>query len=312
MLNQVKQKKEAALISVFSNFILISAKFITGFAIGSFSIISEAIHSFTDLLASLLAYYSIKKASEPADMEHPYGHGKYEDISALFEGLLLFSATIYIIYEAVKKIQSGIVIHEGLNAGILVMAFSCVVNIFVSRHLYKIGKETDSSALLADAKHLSADVWTSFGVLGGLLLVKISKLQIIDPIIAIIVALMIAKSGYVICKTALLNLLDSSLPEEDNKKIKENIRKYMPKEIIEIRNIKTRKAGSERLIEIILAIPSSVTILKGHNLCDLIEKDLTSVIKNAIITIHLEPCNLICDKCGYTALNGHKCDEEMT
>lgn len=309
MSDQTKQKKAAALLSVVSNFTLISTKFVTGFAIGSFSIISEAIHSFTDLLASLLAYYSIKKASEPADSEHPYGHGKFEDISALFEGLLLFVATVYIIYEAVHKIQNGVEIQEGLNAGILVMGFSCIVNICISRYLYKIGKKTDSIALLADAKHLSADVWTSFGVLSGLLIVKISKIQIIDPIIAIIVALMIAKSGYVICKTAILNLLDSCLPEEDNKIIKEKIRTYVPTEIIEIRNIKTRKSGSERLIEITLAVPSDVTIQKGHDLCDLIERDLNSAIKNAVITIHLEPCNLICEKCGYMILNGHKCHE---
>ncbi|MEI7473623.1 MAG: cation diffusion facilitator family transporter [bacterium] len=304
-----KQKKQAALISIISNFTLIVAKFITGFLIGSFSIISESIHSFTDLLASFLAYYSIKKSSEPADIDHPYGHGKFEDISALFEGLLLFAATVYIIYEALNKIKHGVSIQEGLNAGIYVMAFSCVVNICVSRHLYKVGKKTDSIALLADAKHLSADVWTSFGVLGGLVLIKLTKIPMIDPIIAIIIALMIAKSGYGICKTAIGNLLDSSLPEEDNKIIREKIKVYMPKEIVEIRSIKTRKSGSEKLIDLILVLPSDITLKDGHDLCDVIENELMEEIKNSVITIHLEPCNKICEKCGYLTYHGHKCSD---
>lgn len=307
-MNQANKKKKAALISIISNTVLIIAKLIIGVLINSFSVISEAIHSFTDLLASFLAYYSVKKSSEPADKEHPYGHGKFEDISALFEGLLLFVATFYIVYESVQKIKHSQAIEHGLSAGIFVMLFSCVVNIFVSRHLHKIGKETDSIALIADAKHLSADVLTGFGVLIGLLLIKITGISLIDSIIAIIIALMIAKSGYNLCKIAIKNLLDSSLPEEEKKLIKNKIKSYIPHKIIEIGEIKTRKSGSERLIEIILVVPSQIIVQSGHDLCDILEGELKSVIKNAIITTHLEPCDKNCDKCVKFLLQGIKCN----
>lgn len=293
----IRTKKRAALLSIFSNIGLITSKFLVGIFTGSVSVISEAIHSFTDLLAALIAYFSVKVSSNPADAEHQYGHGKFEDLSGLIEGVLIILAAGYIIYQAILNIISGTPDFINTTSGIIVMFVSVVVNIFVSAHLFKIARKTDSIALLADAQHLKTDVYTSIGVLFGLLLIKITGQTIFDPVIAIIVALFIIKTGIYLCFISVKNLLDTSLPEEERKIIQDVIKNYTLKEVTKIREIKTRKAGSERLIELILIVPKKLTIEKGHNLCDRIENDLAHDMNNVKIIIHLEPCNNKCIEC---------------
>lgn len=167
-----KLKQNSAILSIVSNACLIIIKVITGFFTGTFSIISEAIHSTGDILASLIAYFAIKKSSEPADEEHDFGHGKYEDFSGLVEGFLIICAAVYIIYEAIIKIIQGVPNEIKVDAAIYVMLFSVIINIFVSRKLYRTAKETGSIALFADAEHLKTDVLTSAGILIGLMIIK--------------------------------------------------------------------------------------------------------------------------------------------
>ncbi|EKE02874.1 MAG: cation diffusion facilitator family transporter [uncultured bacterium] len=296
-MENIKNKKSAALLSVFSNSFLIIAKLFVGIISGSVSIISEAVHSFIDLLAAILAFFSVKISAEPADTEHQYGHEKFEDLSGGIEGLLIFAAAAYIIYEALEKIKTGSFEHLDTTAGIIVMLASVIINTLVSAHLIKVAKITDSIALLADAQHLRADVYTSLGVLAGLLIIKFTGLVILDPLIAIIIAVFIIKTGYDLTKTAIKNLLDTSLPENERKLIQNIIKSYIPKDIIEFQDLKTRKAGAKRLIEFTLTVPTSMTIKEGHDLCDKIEEDLEKNVKNADVTIHLEPCNGTCDEC---------------
>lgn len=292
-----KSKKSAALLSVISNTFLIVAKLIVGIITGSVSIISEAVHSFTDLLAAILAFFSIKISSEPADIEHQYGHEKFEDLSGGIEGALIIFAAFYIIYEALQKIKHGFGENLETTAGIIVMLISVIINTVVSNHLFKISRQSDSIALLADAQHLRADVFTSLGVLLGLILIRFTGMVFLDPVIAIIIALFIIKTGYDLSKTAIKNLLDTSLPEEERSSIESTIRQYIPENIIELQDLKTRKAGAKKLVEFILTVPTSMTIKEGHDLCDKIEEDLERKIKNVDVTIHLEPCNGTCDEC---------------
>src|SRR4030067_893800 len=144
---------------------------------GSVSIISEAAHSFVDLLAAIIAFFSVNYSSQPADTQHPYGHGKIENISGTIEAILIFLAAGYIIYESVKRILKGVVL-ESLGYGIFVMFVSVIVNIFVSRYLLKIARKTSSIALEADAAHLITDVYTSAGVFAGLFAVKLTGFNI--------------------------------------------------------------------------------------------------------------------------------------
>ena len=167
-------KQKTARLSVLSNTFLVVIKLIVGFAIGSVSIISEAIHSGIDLVAALIAFFSVKKSSEPPDVMHAFGHGKFEDISGFIESLLIFAAAALIIYEAVRKILYGeeSIAMDILIVGIGVMAVSAVINYLVSSRLMKVAKQTESIALESDAWHLRTDVYTSLGVFAGLVLIR--------------------------------------------------------------------------------------------------------------------------------------------
>lgn len=292
-----KIKTRAAFFSICSNVFLIILKLTVGFMTNSISIISEGVHSFTDLLAAIVAYFSVKQSSQPPDGDHQFGHGKYEDLSGFIEGALIVIAAGYIVYESVQKIVLGKIDLIDTTAGIVVMFLSVVVNIAVSRNLFRVAKQTDSMALLADAEHLRTDVITSAGVLVGLILIKITGISILDPIIAILVAFFILRVGLDLCFKSIKNLLDNSLPENDVNSIMDTINKYIPQEVLEVRRFKSRKSGPEKFIELILVIPKKSTVEMSHKLCDRLEDDLKNTINNSYITIHIEPCDSDCLNC---------------
>jgi len=285
----MNKKEKTAGISILSNTFLIISKLLVGLFTNSVSIISEAVHSFMDLLAAVIAFFSVKKASEPADDDHQYGHGKFEEASGLAEGALIILAAGFIINESVAKLLSGQIDYIDSIAGIVVMSLSVIINIFVSLNLFKVAQETDSMALLADAEHLKTDVLTSAGVLFGLLLIKFTGLKILDPIVAILVAILIIKAGLGLCADSMKNLLDSSLPDEDIQIIKGILVEYTTNKVIAFNNLKTRKSGAEKLIEFTLIMRGEMTLTEVHQICDEIEDDLKIKISNTFITIHTEP-----------------------
>src|SRR4030042_534946 len=186
-------KRSVAWLSVSSNAFLTAAKLIAGFLTGSVSILSEAAHSAMDLLAAMIATFSVYAADRPPDQSHPYGHEKIENISGVIEGLLIFIAAGWIIYEAIDKFIHGVTLKH-LGPGIIIMAVSAVLNLFVARLLRRIALENRSVALEADAAHLYTDVYTSSGVFAGLFIIVLAKaywgvaIMWIDPVIAIAVA----------------------------------------------------------------------------------------------------------------------------
>ena len=209
-------KVKVASLSIFSNTFLIIIKLLVGIFTGSVSIVSEAIHSTMDLLASIIAFFSVRISDRPADDTHPYGHGKVENISGVIEALLIFVASVWIIIEAVKKIINPGEM-ESVSIGFIVMFISAAINFMVSKKLYKVAKQEDSIALEADALHLKADVYTSLGVGTGLLLIWITGLNYLDPIVAILVAIFILKESFELLKTAFNPLLDIKLSDEEIK-----------------------------------------------------------------------------------------------
>ncbi len=285
----VKEKKIAAAISIISNLSLILLKLIAGFASGSIGIISEAIHSGSDLFASVITFISVSESSKPADNEHHFGHGKYEDLASFIEGSLIILVAFYIIYEAVKKIICLNCQQIDVNIGLFVMFISVIANFFVSMYLFKIAQRTGSSALHADGEHLRTDIYSSLGVFGGLLLVKITGYSIFDPIMAMIVAGMIFMIGYKICYNAQKSLLDTALSEIENEQIRSIIESYLGDGIIALKTLRTRKAGLKNNIEIVLIVDKTMSIQVSHELCDKIEFEITKYLKNTEILIHLEP-----------------------
>lgn len=286
-MSSLNRKVKVALLSIISNSLLIILKVIAGILSGSVSIISEAIHSSMDLVASIIAFFSVRLSSKPADKDHPYGHGKIENVSGVIEGLLIFVAAALIIKEAVVKIMHPSEISEAYIA-IAVMLFAALVNFIVSRILYKTAKEEDSIALEADALHLKTDVYTSLGVGVGLVLIKLTHIPILDPIVAMLVALLIIKESWELCKNAFRPLLDASLSVEEEQKVCEVISKYKDS-IVNFHELRTRKSGCIKYIDFHLVVDKNLTVEQSHQLSDELESDLENTLKNTNVSIHIEP-----------------------
>lgn len=286
-MNKLNRKSRVAALSILSNTTLIILKLLAGIISGSVSIISEAIHSSMDLLAAIIAFISVRVSSKPADRFHPYGHGKVENVSGVVEGLLIFVAAGIIIVEAINKLMHPTEIKEAYLA-LGVMLISAIVNTFVSRKLFKVSREEDSIALEADALHLKTDVYTSLGVCLGLVLIAISGLKILDPIVAILVALLIIKESWVLCKNAFGPLLDTKLSDIEEENIKNILGKYNDK-IVDFHELRTRKSGNIKYIDFHLHVDKSLSIQEAHDLSEIMEKDLEEALKNTNVNIHMEP-----------------------
>jgi len=284
----LNRKIKTARLSIFSNVFLIVIKLMAGFMSGSVSILSEAIHSMMDLLAAIIAFFSVRISSQPPDKEHPYDHGKFENISGVVEGILILVAAGWIIYEAVDKFLHPEEV-QFLYLGMAVMAFSAIINTLVSRRLYQVARETDSIALEADALHLKTDVYTSAGVAVGMFVIWITGLHFLDPLIAIAVALLILYESFQLIRNASRPLVDRSLPPDDLKIIEAVLNKFT-RNCFQYHNFRTRKSGSHRYLDFHLEVPETMSVREAHDLCDAIEADLKKMFNNLDINIHIEPC----------------------
>jgi len=285
-LEDAMDKQKAALLSMISNSALIIIKLVAGVLMHSMVVISAAIDSSIDLIASLIAFFSIRVSVKPADEDHPYGHDKYENISGFIEAILIFFAAVLIIYEAVGRIIAGTYV-EKLEMGIAVMLFVSFVKGIVSYVLFKVSKKENSIALKADATNLLTDVFTSLGVTTGLVIIKVTKLDILDPIISIFVALIIIKTSFDLTKEVLKDLTDSSLPDEEVKEI-ENIIKSNP-EVTSFHKLRTRKSGTKREIDVHVRVDRNYNIVKAHELSHKVSKQITDKFPDSHVIIHIEP-----------------------
>ena len=297
--NKERRKRNAALVSVLSNSCLILFKLAVGLFIGSISVISEAIHSAVDLLASFIALFGVKQSAKPPDASHPFGHGKLENLSGTIEALLIFAAAGWILYEAVQKILEPHVLR--LPAwGAAVMLLSALVNILVSRYLFRVGHETESMALQADAWHLRTDVYTSLGVTVGLSAIWLGKavfpdlnLQWIDPAAAMVVAGLILNAAYHLTRESGRDLLDASLPPEEERTIRERVHAFYP-DVRGYHGLRTRKSGSERFIEMHLQVDANMSVEQSHRLADEVSRSIREYYSESNVTVQIEPCNGNC------------------
>ncbi len=278
-------KVRIARLSIISNTLLILMKVVVGFISGSVSILSEAIHSSMDLIAAVIAFFSVKVSDNPPDSRHPYGHGKIENISGVIESLLIFLAAIWIIIEALKKLFGEKIELDKVALGSLVMLISAIANFFVSRRLYKVARATKSVALEADALHLRTDIYTSLGVAIGLGLIIVTGINWLDPLIAILVALFIINQAYRMLSKAFTPLLDTAWSDDEI----EELEKRLNGLDVNFHDLRTRVAGNYRFVDIHIQIPEDVSVGSAHKYCDKIENMLTSVYENLTVTIHVEP-----------------------
>jgi cation diffusion facilitator family transporter len=293
-----RKKRNAALLSVGSNVALVAAKLAVGYSIGSVSIVSEGIHSAVDLFAALIALLAVHAASKPPDEQHPFGHGKIENLSGTLEAALIGVAGIWIIVEAGQRLLHGGSVSQPI-LGLVVMALSSCVNYGVSRYLLRVAKETQSVALEADAWHLRTDVWTSLGVTAGFVAVTIARFALprldlawLDPVTAMMVALLIIKAAWELTQHALGDLLDASVPASERIMI-ENLIKTHP-EVLGAHGIRARKSGAMRFIELHMVVPPETTVAQSHELQHAVAQKMRELWGNVSLIAHVEPCDRRC------------------
>lgn len=288
---------QAASLSVASNSVLVLMKLIGGLLMGSVSVISEAIHSGLDLLAAIITLFSVSRSGRPPDETHAYGHGKIENVSALTEAVLIFVAAAWIIFEALRRLIVGVHV-ESLGLGLAIMGFSSVANYAISAILFKAGKQHDSLALRADGLHLRTDVYTSAGVFLGLGAIHLTGLVVLDPVIAMLVAVLIIKASWELTRTSFLPLLDVRLPEEDELAVREIVESFR-NDYVEFHKLRTRKAGPERHIDLHLVVHPDHHIDEVHALADRIERAIREKWPRTSVLIHMEPCeSKACEACA--------------
>ena len=274
---------------------LVGLKVGIGVITGSLSVLAQAADSFLDLLAVSITFFAIRIAIKPADGEHPFGHGKVENIAAVVQAVLIFTAGGSIIYSAVRRIITGSTVAL-TEAGIGVMLVSIIASIFRSRHLHKVSQATDSVALQANARNIATDVYSAAAVLAGLIVVRFTGLSIIDPIIALLVALFIFKVAYDVLRKSFGGLIDAKLPEAEENIIRSSILEH-DYELVGFHKLRTRKSGNQRHVDLHVVMPKGASVEDAHRICDRLEQDIRGKLRHTDVVIHIEPCDEECDQC---------------
>jgi cation diffusion facilitator family transporter len=285
---QTPPKARAAGVSIMSNALLIVLKIVAGLLTGSIAILTEAVHSGIDMVASLVAFFSVRKADEPADEDHPYGHEKVENLAAAIEGMLILGGAGIIVYESVHRLVSGGHV-ERLGVGIGVLAFSAVANLAVSTHLYRQSRITDSPALEGDAAHLRTDAFTSMAVVAGLVLVQITGKDWLDPVVALAVALAIVFAGVRILTRSSRVLVDEALPPDELQAVRQVIEEQSPEEVTGFHKLRARRAGSRRYVDLHLQFRDGTSLQRAHEISHQLQGEIRGRLRGADVLIHLEP-----------------------
>ena len=284
----IRGKQGAAALSIASNSILIALKLAAGAVTGSIAIVTEAVHSMIDLVASVIAFISVRKADVPADEEHPYGHEKVENLAANFEGILILVGAAIIVYEASHRLAVGSSV-ETLGIGIAVMAFSVLANLAVSEVLYRQSRIHESPALAGDAAHLRTDAMTSAGVLVGLALVEVTGIAAFDSITALLVAAAIVWAGISIIRRSSGVLVDEALPDAEMDRIEEAIATARTPEVAGYHKLRARRAGRRRHIDFHVQYRSGTSLERAHELAHEMRDSIEAEVPQADVLIHVEP-----------------------
>jgi cation diffusion facilitator family transporter len=278
-------KARAAALSICSNVALTTAKTLAAVFSGSISVLSEAAHSAGDIVASLVAYASVRVSDRPADEEHPFGHGKVESIAGLVEAVLLLVAAMWVAIEAIARIANPEPI--AVDIALAVVAGAAVVNVFVGRYLKNAAERTDSDALRADAAHITADILTSVGVLAALILVQVTGSTLWDPAIALLLSVWILFTASRIAIRAFDVLIDRGLPPDEVAAI-ENIFNDN-EQVIDWHQLRTRKSGSYRHVDAHILLRDELSLIEAHEITERVEDEIRAALPNVSISLHMEP-----------------------
>lgn len=269
-------------------------KFVVGIVSGSLGVLASALDNVADIFMSTVNFLSIRKAMDPADRNHPYGHGKVETMATLFQGGVIGLTGAGVVWEAVRRLREGRAPEGiGLDAGILVMAFSVAASWFVSDRIRKAGEATGSSALSADALHFRTDVWSGTGILFSLLLYRFTGWKWLDPGIALAVGVYIFAAALPILGAAVQDLLDRGLPQETVDTIARIIDLHRPM-VIEWHDLRTRRSGSEKHVDFHVVVCREHSLEDAHRVADHLEHEIREALGHAHVVTHIDPCDLEC------------------
>jgi cation diffusion facilitator family transporter len=279
-------RQRAAGLSLAYNVLFTLAKAVAAVWTGSMSLLSEAIHSGTDVIASFIAFVSVRAAAVPPDEEHPYGHGKIESLAGFAESILLFLMVFYLISEGIRRLITGVELHQ-LEVGLGVIILSTISSLAVSRYVLKTARRTHSLALLSNGQHLLVDFYTSAGVLVALLLVHWTGWKIIDPLLAIGMSLWLARGAWRLSKLAFHQLIDARLPIEELDTIA-SILDTDPR-VMSYHRLRTRRSGYMRYIDLHIVLPNDWSVQQAHAAADELEKKIEHALSPAQAVIHVDP-----------------------
>jgi cation diffusion facilitator family transporter len=298
LMRSISTRTGAVKLSMAVIICLIILKVIVSIISSSISIYAQAADSLLDIFSIGITLIALNMSVAPADEEHPFGHGKAEGLAAMIQAILVLGAGGFVIYSAVQRIIHSTVIEP--DKGILVMLISIITSIFLSRHLRRVAKATDSTAIDASARNISADVYSAAGVLLGLLMVRLTGFVILDPIIALIMAGFVLKAGYQVTIRAIHELIDHALPKEEQKILNDCLSVHTT-QLVSYHAVRSRRAGNERFIDLHLVMPRNFSVENAHAMCDHLEQDIKNKITSANVIIHTEPCSSAdCIRCFIT------------
>lgn len=281
-------KRRTASLSVASNSGLILLKVIAGTVTGSVALLTEAVHSSIDLVASLVALFSVRKAGEPADETHRYGHERFENLAAAIEGVLILVGSAVIAFEAIRRLLGNGNVHT-LGFGIAVVGVSIAVNLIVSALISRTASSTESAALQGDAVHLRTDALTSAGVLVALVLVKLTGAQWLDPVVALIVAASIVFTGFRLLLRSSRVLVDESLPPQELAVIRQAIEELAPHGVVGYHELRTRQGGARHYVDMHVQFRAGTSLEDAHRMAHELQDLICSRLGDTDVLIHLEP-----------------------
>lgn len=283
----------ATRVAILASLLLAGVKLATGVLTGSLALLSSGMDSIIDIFMSMCNYLGLKKASEPADEQHPYGHGKFETLATLFQGLFITASGSIIIFEGARRLHKGVEIQT-FDLGLVVLAASAVVAWFISRHLVRVGKKYDSSALRADSLHYATDVYSNMGLFAGLAAAKMFHWNWMDPLLSIVIGVYIIWQAGKLLRLSLNEFLESSLPVDEVRAITRSIDRVSER-FNDYHRLRTRTVGNKRMVDLHLRVCRLETIEQAHATARLIEDNIHTVLPQADVTIHLEP--VPCEEC---------------
>ncbi len=282
------RKIRAARISLATTIVLTGLKLLAALATGSLAVLSSAIDSLLDIFMSSANYFAIRQAELPPDTKHPFGHGKFETLATIFQSLMIALSGLWILYESTQRLIHGTALAR-LEEGMVVLLISSVVSWKIARYLKNTAKATESSALQADALHFSMDIYTNTALVAGLGLVMWLDTPWLDPVLSLLVGCYILFEAYRLVRYGVSDILDEQLPDSIRKEIAAIIDLHQA-HLIDYHRLRTRRAGSQKIIDFHLTVCKHLSVKEAHEIADHLEERIRARIGGSDVTIHIEPC----------------------